>query len=191
MYFKDVHYDTVTSLEKLNEHVFVSASDDGFINLWDLRKASLYKQLKAGNNERVSSIKIVGGPSRSNYSSTYSHQSTPQFRSLFIAHSNKVSILSEADNFMHRRTFRLGGNQHLSSLSEVPLSPQLSQGSSYSREEGAPPHSQPPTLLDEGDFRINGMEYNESDGSLYCSLASTGGRSVNTVSVWNVNLGML
>lgn len=61
-FFKDIHYDTITSLDKFNQQIFASASHDGYINIWDLRMGEFVKQLKVDQNERISSIKIVTTP---------------------------------------------------------------------------------------------------------------------------------
>ena len=31
--FKDIHYDTITSIDKYNQQIFASASDDGYVNV--------------------------------------------------------------------------------------------------------------------------------------------------------------
>jgi len=33
LYFKDIHYDTITSVDKFNQQIFASASDDGYVNV--------------------------------------------------------------------------------------------------------------------------------------------------------------
>ena len=33
VYFKDIHYDTITSIDKCNQHQFASASHDGYVNV--------------------------------------------------------------------------------------------------------------------------------------------------------------
>ena len=43
LFFKDIHYDTITSIDKFNEQIFASASDDGYVNVWDLRMGEFVK----------------------------------------------------------------------------------------------------------------------------------------------------
>ena len=33
LFFKDIHYDTITSVDKFNQQIFASASDDGYVNV--------------------------------------------------------------------------------------------------------------------------------------------------------------
>ena len=101
LFFKDIHYDTITSVDKFNQQIFASASDDGYVNvsffiskhffvqMWDLRMGEFIKQLKMENNERISSVKFVN-------------------EHLLVAHSDKVSILSSKDNFTKKYTFKIG-----------------------------------------------------------------------------------
>jgi WD40 repeat protein len=56
LYFKDIHYDTITSISKLSNQVFASASSDGYVNLWDLRMGEFLKQIRVNNNEPISKI---------------------------------------------------------------------------------------------------------------------------------------
>lgn len=33
LYFKDIHYDTITAVDKFNNQIFASSSDDGYVNV--------------------------------------------------------------------------------------------------------------------------------------------------------------
>jgi WD40 repeat protein len=41
IFFKTIHYDQITDLERLSSTVFATASSDGHLNIWDLRMESL------------------------------------------------------------------------------------------------------------------------------------------------------
>jgi len=166
-YFKDIHYDTITSLSKLSENIFASSSLDGFINIWDLRIADINKQLKSENNEPISCIKFVG-QNTPNYNSINSMNSSPSDQThLLVAHSNKLSVLSQNDNFTKRSTFKLGGNQFLSQ--EQNFATSLSSANSREDAPAANP-SQWESLLDKSSFKINQIEFDEYSQSVYLGL---------------------
>ena len=164
LFFKDIHYDTITSIDNYNEEIFASASDDGYVNIWDLRMGEFIKQLKVENNERIAAIKFV--------------QTFNTGKHLLVAHSDKVSVLSAKDNFTKRITYKINNG-----TKDFTLMPELdgSQNSS---------NSPPGSVLESSDFRINQMEFSESDSSLYLGLQSKSSKSmsVNTLSVWNIDL---
>lgn len=57
----------------------------------------------------------------------------------------------------------------------------------------------PRSILNESNYRINQMEYNQYDKSLYLALQNVQGRqstqqgfkSINTISMWNLDLNLL
>ena len=122
------------------------------------------KQLKVENNERIAAIKFV--------------QTFNTGKHLLVAHSDKVSVLSAKDNFTKRITYKINNG-----TKDFTLMPELdgSQNSS---------NSPPGSVLESSDFRINQMEFSESDSSLYLGLQSKSSKSmsVNTLSVWNIDL---
>lgn len=44
------------------------------------------------------------------------------------------------------------------------------------------------SVLNTSDWRINQMEFNEDDQTLYLGLQQSGRGSTNTISVWNLDL---
>jgi hypothetical protein len=97
------------------------------------------KQLKVENNERISNIKFVNSfntSPHSSHSSRKAYQNESQ-KYLLIAHADKVSVLSGKDNFTTRHTFRICGQ----GMQEVDES----------------------SVLNNSDWRINQMEFNEDD----------------------------
>ena len=95
-----------------------------------------------------------------------------------VAHNDKVSVLSAKDNFTKRITYRIGNNnKEFAKIDDLDGS----QNSS---------NTPPGSVLDNSHFRINQMEFNEYDSSLYLGLQSksSNGTSVNTISVWNLDL---
>ena len=81
--------------------MFASASEDGYVNIWDLRMGEFIKQLKVDNNEPISSIKFVCEGNK---------------KHLIIAHSDKLSILSAKDNFNKRHTYSIGSQYKISKM---------------------------------------------------------------------------
>jgi len=168
LFFKDIHYDQITSVDKFSQEIFASASDDGFVNIWDLRMGEFIKQLKVENNERISSIKFVNSftstsSSHSSHSSRKGYNQAETQKYLLIAHADKVSVLSGKDNFTTRHTFRISGQ----GLQEVDEN----------------------SVLNNSSWRINQMEFNEDDQTLYLGLQQNGRGGTNTISVWNLDLG--
>ena len=72
LFFKDIHYDQITSVDKFSQEIFASASDDGYVNIWDLRMGEFIKQLKVEDNERIADIKFVNANGSSASHSSHS-----------------------------------------------------------------------------------------------------------------------
>jgi len=86
----------------------------------------------------------------------------------------------------------------------VPNQPQLQDqaaagGIDDPLSEGECMPTVPRSILCQSDYRINQMEYNQYDKSLYLALQNIQGRqstqrgfrSVNTISMWNLDLNLL
>ena len=81
--FEDVHFDSVNCIEVLQPKLFVTSSDDGLVNFWDIRTRKNIKSLDFPN-QKVSQTKFL------------------RKKHLVICHENELTILSASDNFSRR-----------------------------------------------------------------------------------------
>lgn len=57
--FECMHFDQVNQIEKINEEIFCSASNDGTVNIWNLRMNNLMKVVNISKDSRVMAVKFL------------------------------------------------------------------------------------------------------------------------------------
>uniref|UniRef100_A0A7S3CQX4 Uncharacterized protein n=1 Tax=Strombidium rassoulzadegani TaxID=1082188 RepID=A0A7S3CQX4_9SPIT len=195
LFFKDIHYDTITSIDKFNSQIFASASDDGFVNIWDLRMGEFVKQLRVEGNQRISKIKFVNSSSAPRDQSPMQPSAASEF--LVVAHSNQLSVLSSKDNFTRRVTFQITGEaDYYGEESELRLHQvQSDWHTNLNTPVDKVPQGVGSILDDQRNLAINQLDYSQQDQSLYLGVKSCRDSalspSVNTISVWNIDFSKL
>mmetsp|Transcript_3860 Transcript_3860/g.3794 ORF Transcript_3860/g.3794 Transcript_3860/m.3794 type:complete len:241 (-) Transcript_3860:20-742(-) len=86
--FQYIHSSTVNCLEVLQPKQFITTSDDGLVNFWDLRTKKNLKFIQFDDQVVASAIFI-----RKKY--------------LVVAHNSDLSVFSNQDNFVKRQTFKM------------------------------------------------------------------------------------
>lgn len=82
--FKDVHQGRVTAVERFDSNIFATASEDGVVNVWNLKMNKLMTNIKISDDDRVGAFKFYKN------------------RFLIAAHENNLTALNLQDNFMTR-----------------------------------------------------------------------------------------
>jgi WD40 repeat protein len=55
---ENLHYDTINSVEPMNNFNIATGSDDGFVHLWDIRAKKCFKSFNF-ENKRVGCMKFI------------------------------------------------------------------------------------------------------------------------------------
>ena len=85
--FQDMHNDRVNALERLNQEVFCSTSNDGTVNIWNLKMNKLMKNVPVCTSSRVTAVKFL------------------KQRYMLVAHENKLTLMDVINDFKYIDTY--------------------------------------------------------------------------------------
>jgi len=93
--FEDAHYGQVACMDSLNDEIFCTGGDDGFLNFWSLRMNKLMMRSSVNSTnqgDRINHIKFV-------------HKTNKGGGLMLIGHEDKLTVMSPMDDFKNRLQF--------------------------------------------------------------------------------------